>query len=192
MLCFLRRGWSGAARRRLCGRRATAARPFSSVFRPSGMRAQGGRPGCPKLWLLQRMARCGRAGMARRYGGRASSFGSLRRLRNHIGNVRDTPEPWCGSAAMISCRFGFCDHAQFSRLFGAGFDLTPSAWRKLWVQARLQVPRSACDHPRRFHYPARGLEYRKPCGQSAAIGRRRGDAAGWRVRRNGRQGAGRA
>lgn len=118
--------------------------------------------------------------------------GYLRRLRNHIDNVRDTPEPWCGSAAMISCRFGFCDHAQFSRLFGAGFNLTPSAWRKLWVQAPVQVPRFACDHPCRFHYPARGLEYRKPCGQSAAIRRRRGDAAGWRVRRNGRQGAGRA
>lgn len=34
------------------------------------------------------------------------------------------------SMAEISYRFGFCDQAQFSRLFKAKFDLAPSEWKK--------------------------------------------------------------
>jgi AraC-like DNA-binding protein len=32
--------------------------------------------------------------------------------------------------AEIAYRFGFCDQAQFSRLFKAKFGLSPSDWRK--------------------------------------------------------------
>lgn len=42
------------------------------------------------------------------------------------------------SMAEISYRFGFCDQAQFSRLFKARFGLAPSEWRKLSAQGSVR------------------------------------------------------